>query len=112
REATFTVCPSLYEGFGLPVLDSLWHGCAVLSSYHSSLTEFTTPGVYFFDPCDAATLDEACADLLAERDEVCVDREELARRYSWEAMAQEVMRLAYGPACGVTAGAASGAASR
>lgn len=95
QEATFTIYPSLYEGFGLPVLDSLWHDCPVLSSYHSSLTEFETPGVFHFDPCDTATLDEACAELLAARDETSIDRKELARRYSWREMARAVMRLAF-----------------
>ena len=59
RRAGRTIYPSLYEGFGFPVLDSLRHGTPVLTSQNSSLREFTVPGVTFFDPCDAATLDAA-----------------------------------------------------
>ncbi len=55
----WAVHPSLYEGFGFPVLDSLRHGVPVLSSCNSSLREFAHPGVHFFDPRDAATLDRA-----------------------------------------------------
>ena len=88
QEATFSIYPSLYEGFGLPVLDSLWHGCPVASSFHSSLMEFTTPGVFFFDPCDASTLDEACASLLSARHALPINRADLAHRFSWRSMAR------------------------
>ena len=46
REATLTIYPSLYEGFGFPVLDSLMHGTPVLCSFNSSLQEFHCPGVH------------------------------------------------------------------
>jgi len=59
RTAGWSVYPSLYEGFGFPVLDALRHGTPVLCGYHSALREFRTPGVWFFDPCDAGTLDAA-----------------------------------------------------
>ena len=59
----WSVYPSLYEGFGFPVLDSLRHGVPVLSSCNSSLREFAHPGVHFFDPHDAATLDQAWTDV-------------------------------------------------
>ena len=49
----------LYEGFGFPVLDALRHGTPVLASYHSALRELDHPGVHFFDPYDAATVDDA-----------------------------------------------------
>src|SRR5262249_28302000 len=39
RSAGWTAYPSLYEGFGFPVLDALRHGAPVLASYHSSLRE-------------------------------------------------------------------------
>src|SRR5262249_9138826 len=59
RQAACTVYPSLYEGFGYPVLDSLLHGTPVLCSFNSSLKEFAAPGVYFFDPYLPSTLDAA-----------------------------------------------------
>jgi glycosyltransferase involved in cell wall biosynthesis len=94
REATFTVYASLYEGFGFPVLDSLAHGCPVAASYNSSLVELESPGVFYFDPGDPATLDDACRDLLAARPTLSIDRAELDRRFSWRAMAREVVRRA------------------
>jgi glycosyltransferase involved in cell wall biosynthesis len=92
RVASFTIYPSLYEGFGFPVLDSLRHGTPVLSSLNSSLQEFAGPGVFHFDPCDPASLDEACRELLASGP-IAVKRDELDDRFSWEAMAQKVLSL-------------------
>src|SRR5262249_23529499 len=60
RQATFTIYPSLYEGFGFPVLDSLLHETPVVCSFNSSLQEFAGCGVMFFDPTDRASLDAAC----------------------------------------------------
>jgi glycosyltransferase involved in cell wall biosynthesis len=92
RQASFTIYPSLYEGFGFPVLDSLRHGTPVLCSLNSSLQEFAGPGVFYFDPCDPASLDDACRELLASGPMV-VDRPELDERFSWEAMARKVLSL-------------------
>jgi glycosyltransferase involved in cell wall biosynthesis len=90
--ATFTVYPSLYEGFGFPVLDSLLHGAPVLCSYNSSLVELESPGVFYFDPCDAATLDAAYRDLAAGP--VAIDAGELRHRFCWDTMARTVLSLA------------------
>jgi glycosyltransferase involved in cell wall biosynthesis len=92
RQASFTVYPSLYEGFGFPVLDSLRHGTPVLCSFNSSLQEFAGPGVFYFDACDPASLDAACRELLASGPMV-VRRPELDERFSWEAMARTVLAL-------------------
>src|SRR5262249_26877817 len=66
RRAAFTIYPSLYEGFGFPVLDALRHGTPVVSSFNSSLQEFAGPGGFYFDPCDPASLDAACRELLGQ----------------------------------------------
>jgi glycosyltransferase involved in cell wall biosynthesis len=92
QQAFFTIYPSLYEGFGLPVLDSLAHATPVLCSYHSSLQELAGPGVFYFDPCDPATLNEACRQVLASRP-ITIDTASLRKRFSWEALAQTVKSL-------------------
>jgi glycosyltransferase involved in cell wall biosynthesis len=92
QEAAFTIYPSLYEGFGLPVLDSLLHGAPVVCSYNSSLQELAGPGVFYFDPCDPATLDAACRDLLASQP-IGIDTASLRNRFSWERLAQTVKAL-------------------
>jgi glycosyltransferase involved in cell wall biosynthesis len=92
RRAAFTMCPSLYEGFGFPVLDSLRHGAPVLCSYNSALQEFAGPGVFFFDPYDGASLDLAYRELMASRP-LAIARPDLESRCSWEGMARTVLKL-------------------
>jgi glycosyltransferase involved in cell wall biosynthesis len=92
QQASFTIYPSLYEGFGLPVLDSLLHRTPVVCGYHSSLQELAGPGVFFFDPCNPATLDEACRQLLASQP-AAIDTEGLRERFSWSKLAETVKAL-------------------
>jgi glycosyltransferase involved in cell wall biosynthesis len=92
REATFSVYPSLYEGFGFPVLDSLRHGTPVAASFNSSLQEFAGPGVHYFDPCDPASLDNACLELMRTR-RPSLKRTDLEQRFSWERMADKILAL-------------------
>jgi glycosyltransferase involved in cell wall biosynthesis len=90
RQATFSIYPSLYEGFGFPVLDSLRHQTPVVCGFHSSLEEFAGPGVYYFDPCDPSSLDEACA-LTLGRIDAGFRRGDLDAKYSWSKLALRLM---------------------
>jgi len=92
RQATLSIYPSLYEGFGFPVLDSLRHGTPVLCGYNSSLKEFAGPGVFFFDACDPQSLDEACRALLAGPRKLPA-RQELDQVYSWDELAHKTVSL-------------------
>jgi glycosyltransferase involved in cell wall biosynthesis len=92
RSAGWSAYPSLYEGFGFPVLDALRHGTPVLSSYHSSLRELAHPGVHFFDPYDPSTVDDAWHSLQAAGAAV-TPRESLDAVYDWGALARSVLRL-------------------
>jgi glycosyltransferase involved in cell wall biosynthesis len=56
RECAFTVCPSLNEGWGLSVGESLWMGKPCLSSSLTSLPEVGGAHAVYFDPRDEAEL--------------------------------------------------------
>ena len=62
--AMFSVYPSLYEGFGLPVLESMACGCPVLSSDSSSLPEVGGAAARYFRTGDAASLSSQLKELL------------------------------------------------
>jgi glycosyltransferase involved in cell wall biosynthesis len=59
RNAAFTVLPSLYEGYGLPVVESFRHGKAVLASTGGALKEVVGPFSPCLDPHDEAAWLEA-----------------------------------------------------
>ena len=92
RTAGWSAYPSLYEGFGFPVLDALRHGTPVLSSYHSALRELDHPGTYFFDPYDASTVDVAYRSLLASGGLVA-PAADLDGLYRWDLVARAVLDL-------------------
>jgi glycosyltransferase involved in cell wall biosynthesis len=93
RRAECSVYGSLYEGFGFPVLDSLCHGTPVLTSFNSSLKEFTGPGVFHFDPGDRDTLDGAYARLRGAAP-IAIEPAPLRARYSWDGLAEVVSAMA------------------
>lgn len=97
QTAGWTAYPSLYEGFGLPVLDALRHGAPVLSSFHSSLRELAGPGVFFFDPYDPSTLDDAYHAMVEAGGPASVaPRDALDARFNWDALARTLTAMGAG----------------
>jgi len=86
------VFPSLYEGFGLPLLEAMSSGCPVLCSNASSLPEVGGDAVLYFDPRSTANL---AAELLrfAQTPEMRSQLVELGRSrlemFSYEVCAQQ-----------------------
>jgi glycosyltransferase involved in cell wall biosynthesis len=61
QQASALVVPSLYEGFGLPVLEALAAGCLVLASNIGALREVGADAACYFDPHDARALSQLMA---------------------------------------------------
>jgi len=77
--------PSLYEGFGLPVLEGLACGLPVAASNTSSIPEVAGDMASYFDPYDSGNMADALYRTLQEPRDLAsrTRRHEHARRFSW-----------------------------
>ena len=90
------VFPSLYEGFGLPVLEAQGCGCPVITSTTSSLPEVAGGAALLVDPSDADGIAAAMRCIVADsalRETLIEDGFANVRRFSWTACAQSVLSV-------------------
>jgi glycosyltransferase involved in cell wall biosynthesis len=96
RDAALFAYPSLFEGFGLPVLEAMSAGTAVVTSNLSSLPEVGGDAVRYVDPLEGGSIRDALEALLRDPDErvrLAAAGRERARRFSWERTARETLAL-------------------
>lgn len=90
------VFPSLYEGFGIPILEAQQAGVAVACSSTGSLPEVAGHGAVFFDPNSVEsitqTIDKCISDNNLRTELRCLGQENL-KRFSWGKMARETLSV-------------------
>lgn len=94
--ASCCVYPSLYEGFGLPVLEAMARGVPLACSNATSLPEVAGDAAVLFDPHDTAAIADAVRSLLddPQRAEALVaSGRERARTFTWERCAEGVLAV-------------------
>jgi glycosyltransferase involved in cell wall biosynthesis len=96
RNAALFAFPSLYEGFGLPVLEALACGTPVVCSDASSLPEVAGNAALLVDPLDIDVLTEAMARVLGDADlrQAMIARGlQQAARFTWERAARQLLDM-------------------
>jgi glycosyltransferase involved in cell wall biosynthesis len=94
--AHLLMAPSLYEGFGLPVLEAMACGCPVLVSRAASLPEITGAAGLQVDPFQVEDICSGLKQILTDpvlRQKMIRSGLDQARLYSWKATAQKVLQV-------------------
>lgn len=95
RLAVALLYPSIYEGFGLPILEAMASGCPVLTSNVSSMPEVAGNAAHYVDPLDVNSLTSGIRAMLDEkyRAELADRGYRRARQFSWKRTAQETLAI-------------------
>jgi len=90
------VLPSLYEGFGLPVLEAMACQCPMITSNVSSLPEVGGKAVLYVDPYRVDEIAKVMKKVLVNQDlrkELQQKGLERAKKFSWEKTARETLKV-------------------
>lgn len=96
NESRLCILPSLYDGFGIPVLEAQVCGCPMVCSTIGPFKEIGAQSVLYCDPEDTESIATAICSLLqseTQRRELVVKGFENSARFSWEKTAREYMAL-------------------
>ncbi len=94
--AEVLVFPSLYEGFGLPLVEAMSCGTPIVTSRGGALEEIAGQAAQFVDPTDVDSIAEGVRSVLNDRDWQAALREQgLARvaRFSWTTTALQTRQM-------------------
>lgn len=97
QNALLSVYPSLYEGFGLPPLESMTYGCPVINSDIPALREVSQDAALYVDPYNVEDITQKIEQLLVDeplRKELQEKGLLQIKKYSWDKSAKQVYELA------------------
>lgn len=93
--ATVFVMPSLYEGFGLPILEAMSCGCPVITSKEGSLAEVAGDAGYIVDAYDSSSIAEGIRAIFSDtklQEHLRKKGMAQAQKFSWKQTAKETLR--------------------
>lgn len=96
NEAILFALPSLYEGFGLPILEAMNCGTPVLCANTSSIPEVAGEAAVLVDPYSEDEMAEAICRVLSNislREELCEKGLEQCKKFTWEKTAAQTYQI-------------------
>jgi glycosyltransferase involved in cell wall biosynthesis len=96
RGAAMLLFPSLFEGFGIPLVEAMALGCPIAAANTTSIPEVVSDAALLFDPRQPDSIATVCSRLQADhglRQTLMTRGKERATRFSWERAADETLRL-------------------
>jgi glycosyltransferase involved in cell wall biosynthesis len=95
-KATAFVFPSLYEGFGIPVLEAFATGCPAILSNTSSLPEIGDDGAVYFVPYSIDDMRRVIEKVITSKtlqNKLIKNGKKPRKKFSWEKCARETMNV-------------------
>lgn len=96
RGARLLIFPSLFEGFGLPLLEAMASECPVVCSNAASIPEVVGDAALLLDPRDPEVIADAIHQALTDEDlrhRLIRAGRERCRHFSWERTARETLKV-------------------
>jgi glycosyltransferase involved in cell wall biosynthesis len=94
--AKVLVFPSVYEGFGMPIIEAMACGTPVIAAHTSSIPEAGGEAALYFEPHDVEKLTQQLAEIFENDDLLLKMRQSgfmQARKFSWELAGSETVRI-------------------
>ncbi len=95
-KADLFLFPSLYEGFGLPILEAFSYGLPVITSNLSSLPEIAGNAAILVDPYNINEISDAITEVINNkelREKLILRGQEQVNKFNWEKCARETLSV-------------------
>ncbi|WP_162053125.1 glycosyltransferase family 4 protein [Pontibacter pamirensis] len=96
RHAALFIFPSLYEGFGFPMLEAFGTGCPVIASNGGSLPEVGNNAALYFDPKSIQEIQDAAQKVLYDtklKESLVKNGEAQLKKFNWETCRAETLAV-------------------
>ncbi|MEO1432504.1 MAG: glycosyltransferase family 1 protein [Cyanobacteria bacterium J06633_8] len=96
KNADLFVYPSIYEGFGIPPLEAMFHGTPVVASNATSMPEVCGDAVLYFNPQSVESIAEGITKSLSNfelRQKLILAGRERLKKFSWEKTAAGILEV-------------------
>lgn len=98
RNATAFAYPSLYEGFGIPILEAYSSGCPVIASNVTSIPEVGGDAALYFDPWSVSSIEAALLQIIRDselRKKLVTSGLKRADEFTWVEAARKTLSIYY-----------------